>query len=63
MTTAIKTDLSKLSRKTKIKKVELTKAELKLISQVLFNSRWSGQEWQQTITPLINKIAKIIDNR
>jgi len=47
----------------KPKKVELTKAELKLISQVLFNSRWSGQEWQGTIMPLINKIAKIIDLR
>ena len=48
--------------KPKPKKIELTKAELKLISQVLFNSRWSGQQWQGTITPLINKIAKIIES-
>jgi len=45
----------------KEKRIELTKEELKLISQVLFNSRWSGPQWRQTITPLINKIAKLID--
>jgi len=47
----------------KEKKPELTKEELQLISQVLFNSRWSGPQWRQTITPLINKIAKIIDSK
>jgi len=43
------------------KELKLTRQELTLISQVLFNSRWSGQEWQRTITPLINKLAKMID--
>ena len=43
--------------------IKLTKEELTLISNVLFNSRWSGQEWQQTITPLVNKLAKMIDER
>ena len=43
--------------------VKLTKDELVLLSNVLFQSRWSGQEWQGTILPLINKIAKIIDNK
>jgi len=44
-------------------KIELSVEELKLISQVLYNSIWNGQQWQQTITPLINKIAKIIDKK
>ena len=39
----------------------LTTEELKLISQVLYNSRWTGREWQQTIVPLINKLGKMID--
>jgi len=43
------------------KKPELTKEELQLISQVLFNSRWTGPDWQGKIIPLINKIAKMID--
>ena len=52
------------SKKEKQSKPELkfTKEELVLISQVLFNSRWTGQEWQNRIMPLINKIAKIIDS-
>ena len=41
--------------------IKLNEGELRLLSQVLFNSRWSGQEWRQTITPLINKIAKMLD--
>jgi DNA modification methylase len=40
---------------------KLTKEELRIVSQVLFNSRWSGQEWEQAIKPLINKLAKMID--
>ena len=42
-------------------KVELTKEELVLLSNVLFQSRWSGQEYEQTIKPLINKMAKMVD--
>jgi len=41
--------------------VKLTKDELILLQQVLFNSRWSGQEWEGTIKPLINKLAKLVD--
>ena len=39
----------------------LNQQELKLVSQVLYNSKWNGQEWNQTIMPLINKLAKMID--
>jgi len=41
--------------------IKLSKEELKFVSQLLFNSRWNGQEWQQLIIPLINKLAKMID--
>ena len=41
--------------------VKLTKDELVLLSNVLFSSRWSGREWEQTIKPLINKLSKIAD--
>jgi len=41
--------------------VKLTKDELVLLSNVLFSSRWSGQEWEQTIKILINKLAKMAD--
>jgi len=41
--------------------IKLNEQELRLISQALFNSRWSGPEWKQTITPLINKLAQMID--
>jgi len=33
---------------------------MKKISQVLYRSQWNGAQWQQTITPLINKLAKMI---
>jgi len=51
------------SKKEKQPRLEprLTREELVLISQVLFNSRWTGQEWQNRITPLINKLARMID--
>ncbi len=42
-------------------RLELTKEELTLISNVLFQSRFNGQEWETIIKPLINKIAKIIE--
>lgn len=44
-------------------KVELATQELELISRVLYANRWTGQEFQQTITPLINKLAKMIDQK
>ena len=43
--------------------VKLTVEELQLLSQVLFNTSWSGNQWQRNVTPLINKIAQIIDLR
>ncbi len=50
------------SEEKKVKpEIKLDEKELRLLSQVLFNSRWVGQEWEQTIKPLINKIAQIID--
>lgn len=42
---------------------QLTKEDLRLISQVLYNNRWSGEEWQRVIIPLINKIGKIADSQ
>ena len=42
-------------------KVELTKDELVLLSNILFTNRWSGQEWERIIKPLINKLAKMAD--
>ena len=51
----------KVEAKEEKPEIKLTKEELTLISNVLFNSRWNGQEWQQTITPLINKLALLID--
>jgi len=41
--------------------IKLTVEELQLLSQVLFNASWNGHQWRRTITPLINKIAQIID--
>ena len=44
-------------------KVELTTQELQNISQLLFTGKWnlSLQENQQIVTPIINKLAKMID--
>jgi len=50
-----------MSEKPKKEKVTLTKEELSLISQVLYRSQWNGDQWQQTITPLVNKLAMMID--
>ena len=44
-------------------KEQLTKEELVLMQNVLFQSRWSGQEWEKTIKPLINKLAKLSDSK
>ncbi len=45
------------------KEQKLTTEELKMLSQVLYNNRWSGQDWEQVIKPLINKIALIISGQ
>ena len=42
---------------------KLNERELRLLSQVLYQARWNGTEWQKTITPLINKLARIIDEQ
>ena len=41
--------------------IKLTKDELVLLSNVLFQLRWTIQESEQTIKPLINKLAKLAD--
>jgi hypothetical protein len=41
--------------------VKLTKDELILLQNLLFHSRWTGQEWEQVIKPLINKLALLVD--
>lgn len=53
--------MAKEKNKEEPKTETLTKEELILISNVLFQSRWNGQEWEQTIKPLVNKIGRIID--
>lgn len=45
----------------KKEKVTLTTEELSLISQVLYKNQWNGQQWQEVITPLVNKLAAMID--
>ena len=40
---------------------KLNEQQMKVISQVLFNGRWTGQEWEQQIKPIINTLAKMID--
>ena len=47
----------------KQEKATLTKEELSLISQVLYRTQWNGEQWQQTITPLINKLASMINGK
>ena len=48
-------------KKEKKHEIKLTVEELRILSQVLFNTSWNGNQWQKTVTPLINKLAKIID--
>lgn len=40
---------------------EITKEELVLIQNVLYANRWTIQESEQTIKPLINKLASMVD--
>ena len=37
----------------------LNKQEFGLISKVLYSTRWTGEEWVKTISPLLTKINKI----
>jgi len=48
-------------KKSDDKPVSLVKDELVLLQQVLYSSRWNGQEWEQTIKLLINKLAKMTE--
>lgn len=50
---------SKMVEKPKVKP-ELTKEELVLLQNILFQSRWTGQEFEGTIKPLINKLASMV---
>lgn len=45
----------------KDKNTTLTVEELQLFSQILYASKWNVQQTQETIIPLINKVAKMID--
>ena len=47
--------------KNKAPKLELSVKELQLFTQLLYNARWNGQEWETVVTPLINKLAQMID--
>jgi len=51
--------------KKEVKKEELTKQELQTIINLLYNGKFgfSAQENQQVITPLSNKMSRIIDQR
>ena len=51
--------------KKEVKKEELTKEELQTIINLLYNGKFgfSAQEDNQVITPLVNKISRIIDLR
>ena len=51
--------------KKEVKKEELSKEELKTISTLLFTGKWnlSLQENEQALKPLINKLARMIDQR
>jgi hypothetical protein len=44
-----------------VEKVELTKEELVLLQNLLYANRWTIQESEQTIKPLINKLASMVD--
>lgn len=54
-----------MKEKKEVKKEELTKQELQTISKLLFTGKWnlSLSENNQIITPLINKIARILDQK
>jgi len=41
--------------------IKLTKEELTILSNVLYQTRWTGQQWEKTVKPLINKLALLID--
>ena len=43
------------------KETKLTVDELKIINQILYNSKWNGQEWNQVVIPLLNKITIMIN--
>ena len=51
--------------KKEVKKEELTKEELQTIANLLFEGKFgfSSKEDNQVITPLINRISKILDQR
>ena len=51
--------------KKEVKKEELTKEQLQTIANLLFEGKFgfSSKEDNQVITPLINRISKILDQR
>lgn len=47
----------------KKKDTQLTKDEMVLLQKVLYQSRWSGEQWEKMVRPLINKLAKMTDEQ
>lgn len=43
--------------------LELSAEELQLISKVLYNSAWTGEQWQKNISPLLSKLRQIVLTR
>ena len=54
-----------MKEKKEVKREELSKQELQTIINLLFSGKFgfSAQESQQVITPLVNKMSRIIDQR
>lgn len=47
--------------KSRADKVTLTGGDLRLLSQIVYQNQWNGDQWNKIITPLINKLATMID--
>ena len=54
-----------MAEKKEVKKEELTKEELQTIANLLFVGKFgfSSKEDNQVITPLINKISRLLDEK
>ena len=41
--------------------ITLSQGELQFILDFMFAGRWTGPEWHQTVTPLLEKLAQMIE--
>ncbi len=41
-------------------KEQLSAQELQVIYSIIFQSRWSGDDWKKTIAPLLRKIERMM---